>query len=397
MRRVFLPVFLFCLQSASGQVATIQGTWNGMLNAGVTKLHVVLHVEPDGTVKLDSPDQGNIGVPVNDVKVIGTHISGLVPALNGSFEGELTDGATKIQGKWKRGLSFPITFARMEDPPGLRRPQMPKPPFPYRQEDVVFASLANDIRLAGTLTLPSGPGPFPAVVMITGSGPQDRDETMAGHKPFWVIADYLSRHGVAVLRVDDRGTGKSTGDFSASTTQDFADDVEGAVNYLKSRREAGSIGLIGHSEGGVIAPMVANRSADVKFVVLMAGTAIPGDQVFAESTAGPGDQLAQANTPWYSFFASYDPAPALRELKQPVLALNGSLDVQVFAAHNLPAIGQSLEEGDNNDYQIVKLAGLNHMFQTAKTGSPEEYATIEQTIAPEVLELIAGWIDRHSK
>ena len=179
--------------------------------------------------------------------------------------------------------SLPLTLTKTDKIAESARPQMPKPPYPYRAEDVTYENKAGGVKLAGTLTVPSGPGPFPAVILITGSGAQDRDESLLGHKPFLVLADYLSRRGIAVLRVDDRGVGGSTGHTKSSTSDDFAGDVLAGVDFLKGRKEIdpSKIGLIGHSEGGIIAPMAAARSKDIAFIVLMAGTGVPGDQILA--------------------------------------------------------------------------------------------------------------------
>jgi pimeloyl-ACP methyl ester carboxylesterase len=299
------------------------------------------------------------------------------------------------------------------------------------------------VTLAATLTVPQGKGPFPAVVLITGSGPQDRDESLLGHKPFLVLSDYLTRHGIAVLRADDRGTAKSTGDFSTGTTADFATDTEAGIIYLRTRPEIDphKIGLIGHSEGGVIAPMIAARNKDVAFIVMMAGTGVPGDAVLVaqgeaiqiaggmspdeaakkaakekeiltlvetekdeavlekemkEKMAGDipenqmGAQIKQVTSPWFRYFLTYDPAIALRKVTCPVLAMNGSLDKQVLPDQNLPAIRKAL--ADNPRAEVDELPGLNHLFQTAKTGSPSEYAQIDETISPVALDKMASWI-----
>ena len=319
------------------------------------------------------------------------------------------------------------------------------------------------IKLAGTLTLPDSGGPFPAAVLITGSGPEDRNEAIFGHKPFLVLADYLTRRGIAVLRCDDRGVGKSTGDYTSATTEDLASDALVQVEYLKTRKEVdpARIGLIGHSEGGIIAPIVANRTEDVAFVVLLAGTGLPGDSVlmlqtaliarsngatdsavvemtrlerrildivmqnedtakagaalralFRESLAGMDErgkealgfteesidaQVSTVLTPWFRYFLRYDPRPALRALKAPVLAIIGGKDLQVAPDVNLPAIKSVLEAGGNKDYTVRELPGLNHLFQHAETGAVTEYAKIEETIAPEALELVGDWILEHTR
>ena len=357
---------------------------------------------------------------------------------------------TNVEGTWsQRGNSLPLTLKKTDlqkVAAAAPRPQEPKKPYPYRSEDVVYQNKsAPGVELAATLTLPQGKGPFPAVVLITGSGPQDRDEALLGHRPFLVLSDYLTRHGIAVLRADDRGVGKSTGNFSTATTADFATDTEAGIVYLKTRSEINQnkIGLIGHSEGGVIAPMIAARNHDVAFIVMMAGTGVPGDAVLAEQTklilladgAAPAEaekqkeaeleitalvkqennpaalekqireklsgqfteaQLSasamQMNSPWMRYFITYDPALALSKVACPVLALNGEKDLQVPPKQNLPAIRKALEAGGNKHFEIVELPGLNHLFQTANTGSPNEYARIDETIAPVALETMANWI-----
>jgi uncharacterized protein len=342
--------------------------------------------------------------------------------------------------------------------PASARPQEPKPPFPYDARDVTFESVPG-VRLAGTIVTPPGPGPFPALVMVTGSGPQNRNEELLGHKPFLVISDYLARHGIATLRYDDRGTAQSTGSFSAGTSVDFANDAEAAVRFMRGQAkiDRNHVGIIGHSEGGMIAPMVAARSSDVAFIVLLAGPGIPGDSIlllqeqliatamgtppamvernteanrhlFAaiKSATDSADavarvmateqkmlatlpenerataerQLAAARgqmlTPWMRYFLSYDPRPTLRKVHVPVLALDGTLDLQVPYKQDLAAIDTALKAGGNRDYRIVELRGLNHLFQTATTGSPAEYATISETFSPAALQIIADWINAHA-
>ena len=269
----------------------LSGSWEGPIDLGAMKLRVLLQVKflPDGTVVLgfDSPEQGSNGIPVNTLSLKDNVLKFEVNIIKGSYEGTLDPKALTIQGKWSQGgASVPLDLKHVDKPTEAKRPQMPKGPFPYRSEDVTYRNEPADVTLAGTLTLPKGEGPFPGVLLITGSGPQDRDETLMGHKPFLVLADSLSRRGVAVLRVDDRGVGKSTGSMAKATSDDFAGDVLSGVNYLKTRKEIDPkrIGLIGHSEGGMIAPMVAVKSPDVAFIVLMAGTGIDGEKImYAQS------------------------------------------------------------------------------------------------------------------
>jgi pimeloyl-ACP methyl ester carboxylesterase len=326
-----------------------------------------------------------------------------------------------------------------------RRPQVPVRPYPYREEDVVYENPAAAIKLAATLTIPSGQGPFSAVILITGSGPQDRDESMAGHRPFLILSDYLTRRGIAVLRADDRGIGKSTGNFQTATTADFAADAEAGVAYLKTRSEVDPrrIGLIGHSEGGIIAPMLAARNPDVAFIVMMAAPGVPGDEIVElqplsmeeangvrfkaaekeaaqqrevdaiiktghdeaaierklRQRAAEGDlypliegRISVMNSTWFRYSLNYDPAVVLRKVTRPVLAINGEKDIQVSPKQNLPVIRRALEESGNKDFEVDELPGLNHLFQTAATGAPREYAEIEETMSPLALEKIANWI-----
>jgi uncharacterized protein len=342
--------------------------------------------------------------------------------------------------------------------PTPRRPQDPIPPYPYEEEQARYENRAARVTLAGTLTKPRAEGRFPAALLLTGSGPHDRNETVLGHRPFLVLADHLTRHGIAVLRSDDRGVGESTGDFAAAAADDFAADALAAVDFLKGRSDvrADGIGLIGHSDGGVIAPKVAAESPDVGWIVMLAGPGVPGDRLLLEqndlisaamgvpddvrapirelnraiygvvmrevdnsvaqreieqlinqhaalvsaaSETGGEELLAQLRGqiprltgPWFRDFLGYDPGPALRNVKVPVLALNGELDLQVPPALNLPAIVAALEKGANADYAAVKLPRLNHLFQTATTGSPAEYAAIEETFAPVALGAVSDWI-----
>jgi pimeloyl-ACP methyl ester carboxylesterase len=297
------------------------------------------------------------------------------------------------------------------------------------------------VKLAGTLTVPRDKKPAPAVILITGSGAQDRDESLMGHKPFLVLADHLTRKGIAVLRVDDRGVGGSSGSPNDSTTLDFAKDVRAGVDFLKQRPEVDKtrIGLIGHSEGGIIAPIVASQSQDIAFIVLMAATGVIGEQVLLEQSAAlilagsgtqemvkknqeaqrrifelvrtekdravmktkleevAGAQGAAAATPWFGVFLTLDPAEYLRKVSCPVLVVQGELDRQVIASQNVPPIAKALEQAGNRDYTIVKLPRLNHLFQTATSGTPSEYAKIDETIAPVALDTMSDWIIRHTK
>ena len=443
---------------ATQGVEEIVGDWRGTLEVpGGGTLPVIFHITETGgelAGTLDSPNQGATGIPIDSVVFDHPHLSLRIAAIAGGYEGDLGSDGT-IVGTWSQGgASFPLTLERTQEAFATpNRPQEPQAPFPYAAEPVRIASVPG-VTLAGTLTLPPVDTPSPAVVLISGSGPQDRDEALLGHRPFLVLADHLTRHGVAVLRFDDRGVGESSGSLADATTSDFADDTMTAVKFLDGRSDIGAIGLIGHSEGGLVAPMVANRSPEVQFVVLMAGPGLTGEEILyrqsdliiksnggspelaetnrrtqaalfavlkeeenadvardklqeilleslAQLSAGSTNeqrdlqvkaQLGQITQPWFRYFLTYDPLPALRELDCPVLAIKGEKDTQVPANENLEAIRQALTDGRNADFDIVELPQLNHLFQTAGTGSPNEYASIEETMSPRALQTITSWI-----
>jgi pimeloyl-ACP methyl ester carboxylesterase len=383
----------------------------------------------------------------------GTKFHLELTAIAASYDATLDASGTKLVGHWKQsGVSLPLDMIKVDDPDALaiKRPQEPKPPFPYESHDVTFPN--GDVTLAGTLTFPRGAAPYAAAILVTGTGPQDRDESIMAHKPFLVLADHLTRQGIAVLRVDDRGVGGSTGSFDAATTEEFASDVEASIAFLTSRDEidAKRIGLIGHSEGGITAPVVAARSKDVAFMVLMAGVGVPIEELLREQsrlllkvngatnaaiaandivsarlfaaaksepdpvareakvravvdslmhmTTTPAERdglersAVMVSTQWMYYLLNYDPAATLRRIAVPVLAVNGELDLQVPPSQNLPAIRTALEAGGNRDVTVIEFPKLNHLFQTATTGSLSEYGTIEETIAPVVLQTISDWI-----
>ncbi len=433
--------------------SSMEGNWQGTLDAGAMKLRLGLHVSKSDTgwkSTFDSIDQGAMGLPVAKTTVTGPALHFEMPALHASFDGTLSADGKQIAGTFTQGVPLPLTFQRVETVQTLKRPQTPKPPFPYDAVDVSYENKLG--KLAGTLTIPRGAGPFPATLLITGSGPQNRDEELFGHKPFWVIADYLSRRGIAVLRVDDRGVGGSAGKSPEETLDDMATDVLSGVEFLKSRKEInpGKIGVIGHSEGGIVGPLAASRSADIAFVVMMAGTGVTGEQVMykqaelaAASMGIPEAAIAQNRaiqemifeairqetdekaavekfhaawrkqhgadppesldgqvkammSPEMHSFTFYDPAGALRKVTVPVLAMNGSRDVQVSPQQNLPAIKAALEAGGNKDFKIVELPGLNHLFQTCQKCTVVEYPAIEETISPQALDVLGAWLAAHT-
>ena len=263
------------------------GDWQGKLNTGAISLRLVFHIKAEASGKLfatmDSPDQSAYGLPVGEVTLDGKSVKLALPAVNGTLSGTLGDTGKVITGRWEQGgASLPITLTFSETPIlPVKRPQTPGAPFPYTESNVTFPSITKGITLAGTLTIPKGPGPFPTAIFVSGSGGQDRDETLLGHKPFHVLADQLARLGIASLRYDDRGVGLSTGNQAAGTSKDFANDAEGAVRFLQTTTniKRSKIGFVGHSEGGLIAPMVAARNPDVAFVVMLAGPGVPGKNV----------------------------------------------------------------------------------------------------------------------
>jgi len=465
---VWLLCFLGILSIAAisrsqDKPADIAGTWQGTLDMGVVKLRLVMDFkkkEGGGfTATMDSPDQGAFGLPIDEVKIDGKSVKLTMKGLNGSYEGMLADDAKQIDGKWKQGpLSLALILKPGEKIGPPKRPQEPKPPYPYKAEEVSYENKEAGIKIAGTLTLPGSGGPFPAVLLITGSGPQDRNEEIMGHKPFLVWADYLTRRGIAVLRVDDRGVGGTGGKPGEGTIEDHVGDALAGVAWLKTRSDIdhGKIGLMGHSEGGLVAPAAAAKSSDVAFIVLLAGTGVVGEEILYSQgqliakAAGISDEIAARTletqkkvfalvkenpdaaaaaqklaklmadlktslpesqrkalegtealaeaqsklvlTPWFRHFLAYDPRPVLEQVKCPVLAICGENDLQVDPKLNLPKIEAALKKAENRDFTVKELPGLNHLLQASKTGSIAEYQQIEETINPAALKLVGDWI-----
>ncbi|MFD2514564.1 alpha/beta hydrolase family protein [Pontibacter locisalis] len=467
MNRFLFPLVLILTIHAAAlaqQAVRVTGDWSGSLNVMGTALPIIFHIktDPNGSLSatMDSPKQGATGIPVQSVKLVKDSLFIDMKAIGGSYEGKLT-GTETIEGNWKQGgQSFPLQLKKGTTTAATNRPQEPKEPFPYQSTEVTVENKTAGIKLAGTLTIPRTKGPHPAVLLITGSGPQDRDQTIMGHKPFLVISDYLTRQGFAVLRLDDRGVGKSGGDFNTATTEDFASDATAAFEYLKNHSSINKkkVGLVGHSEGALVAANVAAKNPEAAFVVLMAGNAVPGTELLVAQnkalleTAGvPQEQLqkylalreaqfkvaasekdvtkaaerirkldqeakaqmnveeqqqlgltdkaeqtivAQLSSPWMRYYLAYDPAPTLQKLKMPVLVLNGTKDLQVPYQQNLAAAEKALKAGGNKRYLVKELPQLNHLFQTSRSGSPAEYGQLEETFAPVALETISNWIKR---
>ncbi len=408
MKRV-LTIFTALALSAAGLFAQgISGVWNGELNLGTTKLAIVFHFE-DGKCTMDSPDQGAFDIPADVEFISADSVSVSQKDMDAKYHGRLSDG--KIKGRFsQRGLSLPLDLV-----PGnrvLSRPQTPAGPFPYKTEEVTFTN--GEATLSGTLTFPegwNGRKKVPVAIMVSGSGLQNRNEELFGHKPFLVIADYLARRGIATLRYDDRGAGASKGDAANATTEDFMEDAIAGLNMLKDTRKFNKIGVIGHSEGGEIAFMLASRK-QVDFLVSLAGPGVQGDSILllqninALRKAGypmtpTKEQIRESikaqKNPWLDFFIDYDPLVDIREIRVPALILNGEKDTQVEAAVNVPTIEKNLPRGRKGNYvskktKVKVYPDLNHLFQHCSTGQAEEYKLIEETISEEVLSDIAAWI-----
>ncbi|PTL32463.1 alpha/beta hydrolase [Prevotella sp. oral taxon 376] len=390
----------------------IAGSWKGNLDAGIQKLEMIFNFTkaPDGSNQctIDIPEQGAQGIPAQLLHFSRDSVSLRVAAIGMTYTGKLTDKV--IHGTFRQGLATLPLELKPGRPAPPDRPQEPKAPFPYTTEEVTFNNPKANATLAGTLTFPVGYKPgkrTPVVLMVTGSGPQKRDEGVFDHKPFLVLADFLARHGIASLRYDDRGIGQSTGSFKGATSKDFADDAKAGLDYLKKRRQFGPVGLLGHSEGGLIAFMIgAQKAAD--FLVVMAGPGIKGDTLIAEQANAnlqiygqkPTQSVknlrrelaAKPQDPWMNYFIDCDPAPYIRQISIPLMAINGSKDHQVLPQTNLKMI-RELQKNGNRKNLIKEYEGLNHLFQHCTTGGGNEYYQIEETISPEVLSDIANWIN----
>ncbi len=450
----------FGYAQSKSDYSKFNGAWQGIVVAEGDSQMVVIDITGDSTLRIKAglPWIAMIDKVASKPIYQNDTLSFKVSELQFTFKGRVDFDKKSISGLCKIGKSYPLTLLYTDKPTRVNRPQTPKEPYPYTSEEVQFTNKKQNVSLGGTLTLPKGEGLFPAVVLITGSGAQNRNEELLGHKPFLVIADYLTRNGIAVLRYDDRGVGKSTGKFSEATTLDFATDAEAAFEFLiKDKRiNAGKIGLMGHSEGGVIAPIVASRNKKVKFIVLLAGTGVDGKALMLEqyrlilkassipdSIIGPlvdlnrqafdiamtipdnakagvkireitdstiqklGEEtskkynlskrtaeqlIMQVLTPWMKEFIRLNPADYLCKVNCPILALNGESDLQVPAAQNIPAIQKAVAKNKKGKLSVMTFPKLNHLFQTANTGSPSEYARIEETFNEGVLKEILKFI-----
>lgn len=430
-------------------VVDLGGVWEGRISVHGQSIRIVFRIDAAGNAVMDSPDQGARNIAVERPTVEGGAVRFVVPVIRGQFEGTRSDDGQTLTGVLSQGgVTLPLVLTRVAATAILAsRPQTPAPPFPYRSETVAFDNpAAPGVRLAGTLTLPEGPGPFPAAVLISGTGPQDRDETIEGHKAFAIWADALTRRGVAVLRYDDRGVAASTGNYGAATQADFALDVKAAFDWLAARPgiDRARIGLIGHSEGGTFAPLAMQDGAQAAWLVMLAGPAVSGGEIIQEqqrrmaAAAGlPAEEVERSNafqrrvmaavaanaddagavrreveallleggrTPqeaaqaaavmsgdWYRGMVAHDPAESIRMIHVPMLAVYGAKDLQVPADQNAPAILRLKPDAD-----VVVLPGLNHLFQLAGTGLVVEYGQIETTLDPSVIQTVVDWVAARS-
>ena len=457
-RLLLLTAAFLPLAAAHAQEAprpSLSGDWSGE----VATLELTFHLtDPAGgprSAKLDIVDQSVAGLLV-DFQAPGDSVYlRLSKPITARFAGRRSADGRQLTGEWQQGLrAFPLTLTRAGagEATGPKRPQQPHAPFPYQSADINFRNEKAGIVLAGTYTLPADMGPFPAVVLLTGSGPEDRNETYQGHQPFAVLADYLTRQGIAVLRFDDRGVGQSGGTLEGTTSADYTTDAQAALAWLRAQPgiRKNQVGLIGHSQGGTAAIGAAGQPGGPDFVVLLAAPGLPGDELMVQQSLAlarlqttdptqlastekmqramtqivqknPGDAQAQAQllayytaispqlaaqvqpqlpmltSPDYRHLLADRPAQTLDKVRCPVLALGGSKDVQVPTTRNLAATAAGLKAAGNRDVTVQELPGLNHLFQTATTGSPAEYGTLEETFAPTALQLIGEWIARHTK
>lgn len=440
----------------------IEGTWNGTLAVSGVELPIIFKVTKNGetyNATLKSPKQSNQKIPCDMVTYQEGVFTAEVKAIRVTYKGTLT--GDEIKGVFNQGGNELPLNLKQGDVLISGRPQDPVKPYPYHSIEVAFENKGANIKLSGTLTVPKNVTNPPVAILISGSGPQNRDEEIKSfnHRPFLVLSDYLTRNGIAVLRYDDRGVAKSEGEFKGATSADFATDVDAAIAFLKTRNDVDSskIGLIGHSEGGFIAPMVAADNADVAFVVLLSGTGAAGKEVLlsqidmgaklegvSEENIAINNKFTEivlaavfeeqdvtimndridkeiktyydaldlevkkqftldeikkslsqfVNDPWMHYFIKTDPAQFLSKVKVPILALNGSKDFQVIPKVNLTRIKKILEKTKNKDVTVMELEGLNHLFQTAETGAASEYPKIEETFNESAMKVVSDWVNQ---
>ena len=398
MKKLFFTLVLACI-GLTATAQEVRRSWSGNLEAMGQKLPIVLNLV-DGKCTLDSPAQGATGIPATVDLLTKDSIKISVKSLGATYVACFVDG--QLQGTFAQaGMKLPLNMKEIS-PAGPNRPQTPKGPFPYITEEMTFTNTKAGATLAGTLTVPKG-GAKCVMIMVTGSGPENRDEEIYAHKPFAVIADRLARAGIATLRYDDRATGQSVGgDMKNATSIDLAEDAAAGIEWLRAQKRFKKVGLLGHSEGGLIAFMLGAQKK-VDFIVSLAGPAVKGDSILLYQSRNSGSPLAKGITmeylrnmmkgnKWVEWFMDYDPTENIAKTKCPVLALNGTKDCQVPAAQNIPVLRRLLAK--NKKTVIKECEGLNHLFQHCDTGRPDEYYNIEETIAEEVLADIVGWVNK---
>lgn len=446
-------IFIFLVLATLQSNAQIEGYWKGQIKLGAQELEMAFDIKAidNGfSATLDVPAQGAFDIPVDETLFQENRLNMTMSAMGATYSGMLKE--SRIEGEFtQHGMTFPLNLEKGSKEAKQVRPQDPQPPFDYRVTEVSFTNEKEGNTLTGTLTIPKGKGPFPAMVLVSGSGQQNRDEELMNHRPFWVIADYCARHGIAVLRYDDRGMGGSTGEVENATSMDFSYDAEAAFDYLRNRKEidASKVGILGHSEGGIINFMVSARRPEVAFLVSLAGPAVNGIEVLKEQQVailrasgmteemiafsqnsnrqlfdivessndreeadslmrqlvkswGYNEELTEQTVsgmtmPWMYYFLKYDPTEAIVKTNCPALLLNGSKDLQVIASQNLPAYEKIIADYGKTNLTLHELPDLNHLFQHCETGAIEEYATIDETISPEVLEMIVGFVKKIEK
>jgi pimeloyl-ACP methyl ester carboxylesterase len=445
---LLIILFLFPFLGIS---QSIKGNWEGELVIQNFNLPLIFHIDSTQnglTATMDSPKQGAKGIPTSQISFKENTLKIEISQIKFEYTGKMISSEI-IQGSLTQsGQTFPIELKKQngELKPD-KKPQDPTTPFSYNSEEITFTNPNGGHQLSGTFTFPTTNKKYKTIILISGSGPQNRDEEILGHKPFFTIADYLTRQGIAVLRFDDRGVGASTGDFASATTFDLATDVEAAAHFLKSRKEVAEIGLIGHSEGGMIAPILASKSNDIKFIVLLAGLGTSGKEILldqakliSEVNKVPANEIEksiafnskmyelisqkadtnklhstfmnelkslqgdafkeneaelmynQLTSPWFTTFITLEPSVYLSKVTCPVLALNGTKDLQVPCDKNLEAIKTIVTQNGNKNVTTISLKNLNHLFQKSKTGNPSEYAELKEPFSPKALKIISKWI-----
>lgn len=472
MKNYFFALVCLLTTTTAYTQYDVRGIWRGTLN-GARDLEVSFEITGDNadvlTAALDVPMQGAKGLKCDTVYITNDTLIVSMKMINGKYTGKIAN-VNRIEGFWvQNGLSVPLDLDRTKGKIQLNRPQTPQPPFSYKVEEFVFFNRNKSMQFGATITAPKDNKRHPAVILISGSGPQNRDEEIFQHRPFAVVADHLTKQGYVVMRIDDRGVGATGGERENATSRDFADDVIEAIEYLKTRPEVNKrkIGLYGHSEGGLIAQLVAAERDDIDFIVLMAAPGVPVKQTMVEQnkaiimagslgeetaegyavlykdiidditsstsrdeverkmnksidswkaktnkdivlqTTGIKDSMSQevfvyefleqAWNNWTVYFMNYKPGPVIEQLDCKVLALNGDRDIQVISRSNLEGIQQALEKSKSKEFEVREIQGVNHLFQECEKCTVQEYAEIEQTIKPEVLDIVANWLNEHVK